>query len=72
MQQPNAYQFVQCHLIFDLKMTDFCQKVQLVAGEHMTDVPPTVTYASIVLHETICIALTMVALNMLKVMAEIL
>ncbi len=35
----------------------------------MTDVPPTVTYASVVLHEMVCIALTMAALNALKVMA---
>ncbi len=35
----------------------------------MTDVPPTVTYASVVLRETVRIALTMAALNALKVMA---
>ncbi len=32
------------------------------------DVPPTVTYASVVSHETVCITLTMTALNALKVM----
>ncbi len=34
----------------------------------MTDVPPTITYASVVSCETVCIALTMAALNALKVM----
>ncbi len=34
----------------------------------MTDVPPTVTYASVVLHETVCIALTIAVLNALKLM----
>ncbi len=35
----------------------------------MTDVPPTVTYASVVSRETVRIASTMAALNALKVMA---
>ncbi|KAL7460640.1 hypothetical protein ACHAXS_001084, partial [Conticribra weissflogii] len=56
-------------MIFDVKMEDFCWKVQLVVGGHMTDVPPTVMYASVVLRETVHIALTMAALNALKVMA---
>ncbi len=34
----------------------------------MADVPATVTYASIVSSETVCIAPTMAALNTLKVM----
>ncbi len=68
VQPQNGYQFVQCHMIFDVKMEDFCWKVWLVAGEHMTDVPPKVTYASVVLPEMVRIALTMAALNALKVM----
>ncbi len=36
----------------------------------MTDVPPTVTYASIVSREMVHIALTMAVLNALKVMAS--
>ncbi len=55
-------------MIFDVKMEDFCWKEQLVVGGHMTDVPHTQTCASVVLHETV-IALTMAALNALKVMA---
>ncbi len=55
-------------MIFDVKMEDFCQKVWLVAGGHMMDVPPTVTYACVVSHETLCIALTMTAFNVLQVM----
>ncbi len=56
-------------MIFDVKMEDFHRKARLVAGGHMTDVPPTITYASVVLRETVCVALTMAALNALKVMA---
>ncbi len=56
-------------MIFNVKMEDFCQEVQLVAGGNMTDVPPTVMYVSVVLHETVHISLIMAALNVLKVMA---
>ncbi len=56
-------------MIFDVKMEDFRQKAWLVAGRHMMDVSPTVMYANVVLHETVHIALTMAALNALKVMA---
>ncbi len=58
MQPPIGYQFVRCHMIFDVKMKDFRWKAQLVAGGHMTDVPPTITYASVVSRETVRIALT--------------
>ncbi len=56
-------------MIFDVQLEDFRWKAQLVAGGHMTDVPPIVTYASVVSPETVRIALTMAALNALKVMA---
>ncbi len=39
IQPPTGYQFVRCHVIFDVKMEDFCRKVRLVAGGHMTDMP---------------------------------
>ncbi len=69
VQPLTGYQFVRCHVIFDVKMEDFRQKAQLVAGGHMANVPPIVTYVSVVLRETVCIALTMAALNALKVLA---
>ncbi len=65
-QPPNGSQLVWCRMIFDVKIKDFCQKARLVARGHMMDVLPTVTYASVVLRETVCIALTMAALNALK------
>ncbi len=69
VQPPSRYLFVRCHMIFDVKMEDFCWKARLVAGGHMMDVPPTITYTSVVLQETVCIALTMAAHNTLKVTA---
>ncbi len=69
VQLLHGYQFVQCHMIFDVKMEVYHWKAQIVAGGHMMDVLLTVTYARVVSRETIPIALTMAALNALKVMA---
>jgi hypothetical protein len=54
-------------MIFDIKMEDFCRKARLVAGGHRTKAPATITYASVLSHETACIALLMAALNDLEV-----
>ncbi len=56
-------------MIFDIKMEDFRRKACLVAGGHMTNVPATYTYASVVTRETVRIALMLAALNSLDVMA---
>ena len=65
---PNRnYQFVRCHMVFDVKMEDFRRKARLVAGGHMTEAPPSITYASAVSRETVRIALTLAALNDLDV-----
>ena len=54
-------------MIFDIKMEDFRRKARLVAGGHMAKAPATITYASVVSCETVCIALLMAALNDLNV-----
>ena len=41
-------------------------KGSLVAGGHMTETPAVLTYASVVSHDTVCIMLTIVALNDLE------
>jgi hypothetical protein len=64
---PNGYQRIHCHMVFNVKMEDFFRKSHLVTGGHMTKAPPTITYASVVSRETICIALTIAALNDLEV-----
>jgi hypothetical protein len=64
---PIGYQKISCHMIFDIKMKYFCRKARLVAGGHRTEAPTTITYASIVSRETVCIALLMAALNDLEV-----
>ena len=64
---PRDQKFVKCHMIFDIKMENFRRKARLVAGGHMTTAPAAVTYESVVSRETVCIALTLAALNDLEV-----
>ena len=66
---PQDYQFVRCHMVFDVKMEDFCWKARLVAGGHMTKAPATLTYASVMSRETVRLALTVAALNDIDVWA---
>ena len=67
---PVGYQQVRCHLIFDVKMGEnFRRKARFVAGGHTTAVPSVLTYASVVSHDSVRIALTVAALNDLKLMA---
>ena len=67
---PKDYQFMRCHMIFDIKFGEnFRCKARLVAGGHMTDTPNTLTYSSVISRDSIHIALTIAALNELSVMA---
>jgi hypothetical protein len=54
-------------MVFDIKMEDFCRKASLVAGSHMTNAPATITFASVVSRETVCITLIFAGLNELQV-----
>ena len=42
-EPPNGFQYVNCHMVFDIKMEDFQRKAHLVMGGHMTHTPDTVT-----------------------------
>ncbi len=66
---PIGYQKIPCHMVFDIKMKDFKRKAQLVASGHKTEAPATFTYASVVSHKTVRIALMLAALNDLQVKA---
>ena len=61
--KPIGNQFVQCHMVFVLKMVDFRQKARLVTGGLMTHALATIMYASIVLREAVRIAFMIAALN---------
>ena len=67
---PIGYQKVDCHMIFDIKMGErFHRKARMVAGGHTTEVPATLTYLLVVSRDSVRIALTIAALNGLKVLA---
>jgi hypothetical protein len=69
---PPTYQEIRCHMMFDVKMEDFCRKARFVSGGHTADTPYAMTYASVVSRESVRIALTLDALNDLDVkMADI-
>jgi hypothetical protein len=63
---PPTYQFMKCHLVFDIKFDGFRFKSRMVAGGHMIDTPPFLTYASVVSRETVRIALLMASLHDLE------
>jgi hypothetical protein len=49
-EEPSiGFQYIDCHLIFDVKLDGFRQKARMVAGRHMTEAPAIMTYASVVL-----------------------
>ena len=67
---PPEFQFIKCHMIFDIKMGEnFSRKARMVAGGHMTDTPATITYSSVVSRDSVRIAFLYAALNDLKVFA---
>ena len=60
---PPGHQFIKCHMLLDVKMEDLQTKSRIVAGGHITDVPPTITYTSADSRDTARTALTMAALE---------
>ena len=65
-----GYQFVNCHMIFDIKMGEgFRWKAGMVAGGHMTEALASLTYSSIVSRYSVRIVLTIAALNVLKLLS---
>ena len=69
-KEPIAHQYIDCHLIYEIKLDGFHRKARLVAGGHMTEAPVVMMYASVVSRETVRIALTIAALNDLEVKAS--
>ena len=63
---PPGWSKASGHLIFDVKM-DFTRKARWVKDGHRTPDPKTSTYAGVVFHESIRIALTYAALHQIDV-----
>jgi hypothetical protein len=64
---PLGYKKSTLHMIFDVKMS-FTRKAQLVAGSHLTDPPPSITYSSVVSRDSVRIMFLIAALNNLQVL----
>ena len=60
---PPGYKYIDCHMVFDIKMVGLVRKCRLVAGGHMTDPPVDSVYASVVTRESVRIMFTIAALN---------
>ena len=58
-----GHQFVQCHIVLDIKMEDFRQKARLATEGHMTKAPATITYDSVVSKETVSTVFMIAALE---------
>ena len=66
---PLGYQFIRCHVIWDVKLDSFKRKSLLVPRGHMTEAPASITYSSVVSRDIVRIALTIAALHDLEVKA---
>ena len=47
-----GFQEIGCHIVFDIKM-DFMRKARFVAGGHTTIAPSSLTYSSVVSHDSV-------------------
>ena len=65
---PVGHKEITCHLIFDLKL-DMTRKARYVAGGHLTDVPPSMAYSTVVSRDTVQIGFLVAALNDLDILA---
>jgi hypothetical protein len=68
---PIGFQQIKCHLIFNVKMGENLRReARFVSGGHTTEVPDyVITYSCVVSRVSVRIALTIAALNGIKVMA---
>lgn len=67
---PIGYTKIDCHVVWDVKLDEnFRRKSRFVAGGHKTQVPPSMTYSSVVSRESVRIALTITALNNLDIVS---
>ena len=65
---PIGFQKIDCHMIFDVKMT-LERKARYVAGGHQTEPPKDITFASVVSRDSIRVAFLVAALNDLDILS---
>ena len=52
-----GYREITCHFVFDVKLDgSFTRKARFCANGSKTDVPKSLSYSSVVSHESVCIA----------------
>ena len=67
---PLGYEQLDYHMIFDVEMNkNFHCKAQMVADGHKTETLASIAYSLVVSHNSVRIALTIAALNKLKIQA---
>ena len=64
-----GYQFVDTHMVFDIRIDGLVRKARLVAGGHTTSSPSSITYSSVVSRDSVRIAFLVAALNDLTLVA---
>ena len=64
---PIGNRFVQCHMVFNIKMENIRQKARLMTGGHMTEAPTNIKYVNVVSRKMVRIALMIATLNDLEV-----
>jgi hypothetical protein len=68
VKAPLGSKWIPCHMIFNLKM-DFTRKARFVAGDHVTDPPTSITYSSVVAHDSVHLAFLIATLNDLDILS---
>ena len=63
---PIGFKKITCHLIFDIKF-DLTRKARYVGGGHLTSVPASMTYSSVVSRDSVRIMFLIAALNDLDI-----
>ena len=67
-KQLIGHQEMTGHLVFDIKMDgQFARKARFVADGHKTKTPASLTFASVVSHESVCIVFLIAGLNDLDI-----
>jgi hypothetical protein len=65
---PPGYKFIKCHMIFDIKLGEnFRRKARFVAGGHVTEKDPELSYSSVVTRDSVRICFMLAALHDLDV-----
>ena len=64
-----GFQFIKCHMVFDVKFDGLVRKARLVAGGHLTETPTSITYSSVVSRDSVRLCFLHAALNDLSLIA---